>query len=215
MRYAAMALVLACIITPLLAQENAEGPIREKAQKTYKEASEYLHRRMTEAALECFKKADKQDGGHCLSCQKKMVKYGMELRDWKTAESAASEMIAEAEGDKNKALAHYEFGVVLLNEGVDKRKDGLFTRAHDEMTKALRGGCQFPGCHLCRWAGARTLEQGRCGQATVRAVCKDETTGQSGSAACVAIYQSPRAGTGQDGASIRSHDNGRTACLAG
>ena len=81
MRYAAMALVLACIITPLLAQENAEGPIREKAQKTYKEASEYLHRRMTEAALECFKKADKQDGGHCLSCQKKMVKYGMELRD--------------------------------------------------------------------------------------------------------------------------------------
>ena len=144
MRYAAMALVLACIITPLLAQENAEGPIREKAQKTYKEASEYLHRRMTEAALECFKKADKQDGGHCLSCQKKMVKYGMELRDWKTAESAASEMIAEAEGDKNKALAHYEFGVVLLNEGVDKRKDGLFTRAHDEMTKALGAAANFP-----------------------------------------------------------------------
>jgi hypothetical protein len=50
----------------LLAEENIEGPTNEKAQKTYKEAFEYLHKRIPESALESFKKADKQDGGHCL-----------------------------------------------------------------------------------------------------------------------------------------------------
>jgi peroxiredoxin family protein len=87
MRYAPIVLVLACAVTPLLAEEKMEGPTNEKAQKTYKEAFEYLHKHMAESALESFKKADKQDGGHCVACQKKMIQYGIDLRDWKTAEA--------------------------------------------------------------------------------------------------------------------------------
>jgi thiol-disulfide isomerase/thioredoxin len=145
MRYAGMVLVLACIVAPLLAQEKTdEGPTNEKAQKTYREGMDYLHRRMTDAALESFKKADKQDGGHCLACQKKMIQYGLELREWKPAESAAEEMVEQAQGNKNVALAHYQFGIVLINEGMNKHKDELFTRAHDEMTKALAVAANFP-----------------------------------------------------------------------
>jgi peroxiredoxin len=145
MRYARLVLVLACIVAPLPAQESTEeGPANEKAQKTYKEALDYVHRRMTDAALDGFKKADKQDDGHCLACQKKMIKYGVELREWKTAETAAEEMVEQAKGEKNVALAHYQFGVVLFNEGIDKHKDELFARAHDEMTKALEVAAKFP-----------------------------------------------------------------------
>lgn len=121
-----------------------EGPTNEKAQKTYKEASDYLHRRMPDAALETFKKADKQDGGHCLACQKKMIKYGVELRDWKTAEGAAVEIVEQAEGARNLALAHYQFGLVLIQEGLNKRKDEPFARAHEEMNKALAAAPTFP-----------------------------------------------------------------------
>ena len=136
---------MACTVAPLRAQEKIEeGPSNEKAQKTYKEALDFVHRRMTDAALESFKKADKQDGGHCAPCQKKMIKYGIELREWKTAETAAEEVVAQAQGEKNVALAHYQFGVVLMNEGNDKHKDELFTRAHDEMTKALAVVAKFP-----------------------------------------------------------------------
>jgi hypothetical protein len=92
---------------------------------------------MRDAALDGFKKADKQDGGHCLACQKKMIRYGVELRDWKTAETAAQEMVEQAQGNKSVALAHYQFGFVLFEEGIDKHKDELFARTHDEMTKAL------------------------------------------------------------------------------
>jgi hypothetical protein len=43
MRSAAMVLVLACLMAPVLAQEKTnEGPTNEKAQKTYKEALVYL-----------------------------------------------------------------------------------------------------------------------------------------------------------------------------
>jgi thiol-disulfide isomerase/thioredoxin len=144
MRYSWIVLVLAVAATSLTGQDQTDGPMNEKAQKTYKEALDYLHKRMTDAALDSFKKADKQDGGHCLPCQKKMVKYGLELRDWKTAEAAAGEILAQAEGTRNVALAHYQLGVVLLDEGLDKHKDELFARAHDEMTKAVATAPNFP-----------------------------------------------------------------------
>jgi len=126
------------------AQQITEGPKSEKAQKAYKEASEYLKKDMLESALDKFKKADKEDGGHCAACQKQMIKYGVELRDWKTAESAAGELVADAQGDKNVALAHYQFGLVLMREGLEKHKDELFSRAHEQFTQALAAAANFP-----------------------------------------------------------------------
>jgi thiol-disulfide isomerase/thioredoxin len=137
-------LLLSAIAVPAPAQDKTEGPTDPKAQKTYKEAFDYLKKRMTESALDCFKKADKQDGGQCLDCQRKMVKYGLELRDWKTAEAGASEMAAHAEGSTKVALAHYQLGFVFFEEGLDKHKDDLFTRAHEEMGQALQAGEDFP-----------------------------------------------------------------------
>jgi thiol-disulfide isomerase/thioredoxin len=145
MRSLAVILVVVCSIGMMAGQEKAEeGPANEKAQKTYHEALQYQHDRRPEIALDFFKKADKQDDGHCLACQKKMIKYGIEFREWKTAETAGEEMVQEAHSPKEIALAHYQFGVVLLNEGVDKHKDEIFNHCHDEMTKALAAFANFP-----------------------------------------------------------------------
>ena len=137
-------LVLLCISPSVLAQDKSEGPSNEKAQKTYKEAEEYLHRRMIGSALDDFKKADKQDDGHCRACQQKMIRYGIELGEWKIAEFAAEEMIAQAQGNKDIAIAHYQLGVVLYTQGIKKNKDELFARAHEEFTKALAAAANFP-----------------------------------------------------------------------
>jgi peroxiredoxin len=146
MRYARMMLVVVGIVAPLLAQEEKtdDGPTNEKAQKTYKEGLNYLHQRMVNAALDSFKKANKQDGGHCLACQKKMIKYGVELRDWKTAEDGAEEIVTQSQGERNVAVAHYQLGIVLFNAGLDKHKEEQFARAHDEMIKALAAVAKFP-----------------------------------------------------------------------
>src|SRR5580658_5905680 len=103
MRYCVWLVICAIFVMPALAQEDTKGPTNEKAQKTYKQGLDYQKQHMTEAALESFKKADKQDDGHCQSCQKKMIKYGIELGDWKTAEIAGEEMVSEAQGASDTA----------------------------------------------------------------------------------------------------------------
>jgi thiol-disulfide isomerase/thioredoxin len=126
-------------------EKRAEEPNNEKAQKTYREALDYLHRRMTLAAFEAFKKADKQDGGHCVACQKQIIRHGMELGEWKAAEQAAEEMVAEAQGPKETALAHYQLGTVLLTEGINRHdKQEVLNRAHEEMTRAVEAVAKFP-----------------------------------------------------------------------
>ncbi len=144
MRFPRLLWLFAFSVTPLFAQTTPEGPTSEKAQKSYKEALDDVHKRRVDFALDSFKKADKQDDGRCFACQKKMIQYGLELHEWKTAQLAAEEMVAEAQGDKSIALAHFELGLVLFDEALDKRKDELFTHAHEEFTKAIAAGPNFP-----------------------------------------------------------------------
>jgi peroxiredoxin len=128
-----------------LPQEKPDGPTDEKAKKTYANAMEETKSRgKLPFALDDFKKADKQDGGHCKACQRQMVKYGTELGEWKTAELAANEMIADAGAPKEIALAHYQYAAVLVKEGKEKHKDEIFSRAHDEIGKALAAVQNFP-----------------------------------------------------------------------
>jgi thiol-disulfide isomerase/thioredoxin len=152
MRFAAFALASACVLSlacaPAFSQDKSQGPTNEKAQKTYKNAQELLHERMPAAALDEFKKADKQDGNHCKACQKQMVKYGVELGEWKDAELGAQEMIADAQGDTNIALAHYQLALVLMNEAQLKHKDEIYAHAHDEAAKALAAAPNFPDAVL-------------------------------------------------------------------
>src|SRR5215469_8701456 len=146
MRFATIFL-LCVFFTPVFsvfsAQEQPSGPTDEKAIKTYKEAMDYLRERKTLAALDAFKKADKQDGGHCAACRKNMIKYGIQLQEWKFAEEAAEEAVAQASSD-DLALAHYDLGIVFMSEAMAKHKAELFQRAHDEMTRALAAHENFP-----------------------------------------------------------------------
>jgi thiol-disulfide isomerase/thioredoxin len=137
-------LILALAVAPLLAQEELAGPTNEKAQKSYRQGMDELNQHMTMAAFQSFVKADKQDGGRCQACQAQIMKYGSELGEWKAAETAAGEIVEQGQGARNVAMAHYESGILLMNEGASKRKDEPWERAHEEMTKALAAVANFP-----------------------------------------------------------------------
>jgi peroxiredoxin len=144
MRIALITLALACLLSTARAQTNDVKPTDEKALKTYNNAVQLMSERQQGAALGEFKKADKQDGGHCYACQKQMIRLGNELDDWKAVELAAQEMAANAQGDRATALAHYEYGVILVREAVLKHKEEFYARAHDEFVKALASAANFP-----------------------------------------------------------------------
>jgi thiol-disulfide isomerase/thioredoxin len=143
-RFPLIILAMICAFTPARAQENPEGPTDEKVRKTYDRALQLMKERKTELALDDFKKADKQDGGHCVPCQKQMVKLGSSFGDWKAAELGADELVAEAQGEKESALAHFQFAGVFMNEGLQRNKAEFFSRTHEECVKALSAHANFP-----------------------------------------------------------------------
>ena len=141
--------VLACLAllffaTNVVSQNKSDGPTDEKAKKTYSRALEEIKEHKAEFALDDFKKANKQDGGHCLDCQRQMIKYGVQYGEWKTAELGATEMIADAKEPQEVAVAHYQLAMVFLSEGQQKHKDEIFSRAHDEIGRALAAHSNFP-----------------------------------------------------------------------
>jgi len=95
-------------------------------------------------ALDAFRKADKQDGGHCVPCKRNIVRCGIELRDWKAAESAAREMVADAHDETAVAIAHYTLGMVLMNEAISRHKEDLYSDVHQGMAEALKVHANFP-----------------------------------------------------------------------
>jgi peroxiredoxin len=159
MRFASLSLSLFLLPSFISAQNATDGPTNEKAQKTYKEAQDLLKQGKSDWALDSFKKADKQDGGHCLACEKQMIKYGQKLGDWKTAELGAEEMLGSAKGDRETALAHYELAAVLMEEGKQKRKDEFFNRVHEECLKALAPNLKFPEATLLDGRALAQLHQ--------------------------------------------------------
>lgn len=155
MRIILITLAVACVFSPARAQNDVK-PTDAKALKTYNSAVQLMSERQHAAALGEFKKADKQDGGHCYACQKQMIRLGSELDDWKTVELAAQEMAAEAQGDRATAIAHFEYGVILFQEGMLKHKEDYYPRAHDEFVKAVAA---FPGFPDALFQDGKTLAQ--------------------------------------------------------
>ena len=127
MRSALITLALVCALSPLHAQTNDVKPTDEKALKSYNTALQLLREREQAAALGEFKKADKQDGGHCYACQKQMMRLGLELDDWKTVELAAQEMIAGAQGDRDagrpRSRDRWQEGVVQPDRREHRQHD--------------------------------------------------------------------------------------------
>jgi thiol-disulfide isomerase/thioredoxin len=142
-----LCLVIALIASGLRAQSGSssgDGPTDPKAQKTYAEAMEWLKGHDRQAALGAFKKADKQDGGHCMACQRQMIKIGEETGDFKAADDASQELIAEAKDPKGAAVAHEERATVLIREGAAKNKDEIYAEADKEFKAALAAYPNFP-----------------------------------------------------------------------
>jgi len=79
--------------------------------------------------------------------------------DWKAAETAATEMVSEAQDEKHVAVAHYELGQVLVKEGWYKQKEEFFARAHEEFSKALAAYGSFPAAILADGKALAYLKQ--------------------------------------------------------
>jgi thiol-disulfide isomerase/thioredoxin len=127
----------------------AQGPTDPKAQKTYASGMDWLKSRDYPAAAASFKKADKQDGGRCVACQRQLISIDLKMADYKAADAAAEQIIVDtpASDAKALALAHDERAAILLREAMAKNKGDLYAEADKECKAALSAYPNFP--HAC------------------------------------------------------------------
>src|ERR1700744_5860067 len=95
----------------------AKGPTDPKAQNTFAEAQKLSREHKYVFALEGFRKADKQDGGHCIPCELEAWKAARMASDFKAGREAAAAILDHVTAPADKAEAHFLAGQVCLAEG--------------------------------------------------------------------------------------------------
>jgi len=111
---------------------NPDLPKDPKVLNTYTDGIEFLRQHDRAAAMSAFKKADKQDGGHCAACRQRILDLGEKTGDYKSADAAAQEAIEDAQAPAAKADAHMDRGMLLLREGVANKKQDPLVEADKE-----------------------------------------------------------------------------------
>jgi thiol-disulfide isomerase/thioredoxin len=116
----------------------ANGPADPKAKKTFDEASKFMQEQHWVFALDGFRKADKQDGGHCIPCEYQAWKAAVELGDFKAARTQAELMLAQVTSPVDKATAQFLLGRTYLAEGIHDKHDGPIALAETAFNEALQ-----------------------------------------------------------------------------
>ena len=113
-------------------------PTDPKARHTFADAIEWLKHGDKAAAIDDFRKANRQDGGHCQECLRRAYSLANSIADYKAAADIAREWLQAAQNDTGRGRSHYLIGTALQREGMVNKKDKWFTDSCDEFKTALQ-----------------------------------------------------------------------------
>jgi thiol-disulfide isomerase/thioredoxin len=119
------------------AKPGSSGPSDDKAKATYAEGTKLFHEHKYTFALDNFRKADKQDGGHCVQCEIDGLKAAREIQDFKAEREEATALLQNVTQPADKAQAHFLLGGVCLAEGILQKHDKALQSADSEFQAAL------------------------------------------------------------------------------
>lgn len=149
-------------------------PTDPKARKTYESAIEWEKHRDFGSAVDDFRKANKQDGGHCTECLKRAYFLARRISAFKDAEDIAREMLPQAETDQEKAGVHYRIALALQEEGIHNKKDKCFSESCDEFKAALAMEPRLAEAHYSLGVTLARLHQDDAARAEFGAFLKED-----------------------------------------
>ena len=112
-------------------------PTDPKAMKTYASALDWERHGKNDAALDDFRKANKQDGGHCWECLNRAYALANKLGAYKDAVEIAREWLPLAQTDKEKAEVDFRLAMSLQDQGIKEKKDKYIAESADDFKAAL------------------------------------------------------------------------------
>jgi thiol-disulfide isomerase/thioredoxin len=151
-RIAAILLAIPFVLLQAAAQNAASAdpgqPGDLKARRTFSSALELQKRRDFTGAMQEFRKANKQDGGHCGECLQRAYALALQLAAWTEAQQTAREMLPFAVSPADQAEAHYRVAIALQREGLDTGRLKSFAESCDEFKAALAANPDFVQAHF-------------------------------------------------------------------
>jgi thiol-disulfide isomerase/thioredoxin len=121
-------------------------PSDARAAKIFAKATKDFEERKYASALDEFRKADQQDGGHCLACEINAYKTAKQLEDFQTARQETMLLLDHVTNPEDKAQVHYLTGDVCLSEGGYRIFQKPFEDADKEFEAALQLQPDKPNC---------------------------------------------------------------------
>jgi thiol-disulfide isomerase/thioredoxin len=135
--------------------ESSElGPSDAKAKKTFDDAAALMRAHHLAFALDGFRKADKQDGGHCIRCEREAWEAAIDLEDYKAARAQATAISVNATNPGEQAAAQFLLGQAWMSEGVHAKRDDPMLAAEAAFEAALK---LQPKCADCLYADGEAL----------------------------------------------------------
>ncbi|MGA3069015.1 MAG: TlpA disulfide reductase family protein [Terracidiphilus sp.] len=123
-------------------------PTDPKARKTYASAIDWERHGHDEAALDDFRKANKQDGGHCWECQRRAYNMANRLDAYKDAVEIARDWLPSAQSDKEKGQIEFLLAMALQEQGIKEKKDKCIAESADDFKAALGDDPKLARAHF-------------------------------------------------------------------
>jgi thiol-disulfide isomerase/thioredoxin len=114
------------------------GPSDPKAKQTFADAAALFKKHDYAFALDGFRKADKQDGVHCIPCETQAYLAARSAQDFKAAREETGLLLEHMANPKDKAQVHYMTGSVCLSEGLRSNHEKDFEAADGEFQAAIQ-----------------------------------------------------------------------------
>lgn len=144
---------------PAAPAPKAGEPTDPKARKTFEEAIQWDKKGAHDAAIADFRKANKQDGGHCSACLSRAYQLANSIGDFKTGEAVGRDMLAAATTDAEKVAAHFSIAFALQQQGIQGKKEQYINASCDEFKAVLQLDPSYTTAHFCLGTSLAHLHQ--------------------------------------------------------
>jgi thiol-disulfide isomerase/thioredoxin len=160
----AVVLALLVFVLHLDAQGTQQAPkpgepTNPKARKTYQDALDLQKQRSYAWAINDFRKANQQDGGHCAECLSRAYSLALEIGAYKDAADISRERLAAATTPTEQAMAHYQLGIALQRQGLNEKKDKCFEDSCGEFKTVLGSAPNYAIAHYSMGVSLAHLHQ--------------------------------------------------------
>ena len=112
-------------------------PTDPKARKTFASAIDWERHGHDDAALDDFRKANKQDSGHCWECLWRAYRLAVTRGQYQVAIDIARDWLPVAQSDVDKATVHFRLGIAQQDQGVKETKEKALAESSDEFKAVL------------------------------------------------------------------------------